>query len=113
MKKTLRNEMTMRHRHQTEFDEIRAAFQEAFRDASSEGEDAAVDEAMRRTERIVERIVADEIAAANQQPRSIEVREDGVVLDKADAADNVLVLFCLAVVVGLCVLAWRLWRAFT
>ena len=102
--------MTIRQSHQTEFDEIRAALLEACRAARVEGEEQAVDRAMRRTERIVERMVADEIAAATA-PRHIEVREDGVALDKADAADNAFALFCIAVLFGLGVLIWRVWRA--
>jgi len=100
----------MRHNHQSEFEEIRSAFLEAFRVARLEGEEPAMDRVMRRTERIVERIVADEVAAANT-PRRIEVREDGVALDKADAADNAFALFCLAALFALGVLVWRVWHA--
>jgi len=44
-------------------------------------------------------------------PRHIEVREDGVALDKADAADNAFALFVLAALFALGVLVWRLCRA--
>ena len=43
-------------------------------------------------------------------PRRIETREDGVALDKADAADNAFALFVLAALFALGVLAWRLGR---